>query len=179
MSNFFKGNKIQYNNSENLQGYLSELPPVTTDEIRKLFLQNSSLTEISARYKKQRRSLEENGSNFEIIDIINKELDVVNEIEQSYQKIKSHFIEIKNKKTIISKQTLEHIQTKIIIINKKIETIHEHQRYLTLLKENKKKKNKKAYIATEFCKSNEHVFKYSEHDSLYVCKTCGYKLSYQ
>ena len=91
MRNFFKGKKVQYDNSENLQGYLSELPPVTTDEIRKLFLQNSSLTEISARYKKQRRSLEENGSNFEIIDIINKELDVVNEIEQSYQKIKSHF----------------------------------------------------------------------------------------
>ena len=177
MRNFFKGKRVQYKQNESLLDYISELPQGSTDEIRKLFLQISSLTEISARDQNQRRSLEENGSNFEIIEIIKKELEVINEIEQSYKKIKSHFIKIQHKKTLLSGQTLEYIQQKIILINKKIETIHEHQQYLKLLKENKKKKNKKAYIATEFCKSNEHIFKYSEHDSLYVCKICGYKLS--
>lgn len=179
MRNFFKGKQAQYNYDKNFPEYLSELPQGATEEIRKLFLQISSLTEISRQYQTQRRVLEEKGSNFEIIEILNKELDVVYKIDQSYQKIKSHFIAIQHENTTLSKQTLEHIQQKIAIIDKEVKTIPDHQRYLTLLKESEKKKNRKAYIATEFCKNNEHVFKYSEHDELYVCTKCGYKLSYQ
>lgn len=147
-------------------------------EIQDLFLQASSLKEISSQYQAKRRILEQDGKNSEIIESLDIELTLNEKIDQIYQKIRIHFKTIIDNDRALSKQTQDYIQLRIKSIDKEIEAIQEQQRDLQIVWESKKKRTKRAYVDTGFCKGNEHVFRYSENEKIYICTLCGHRVSY-
>lgn len=137
MRKIFGRKQKQSGHYDDLPDYVSELPQTTTDKIMQLFLSISSLTERLQQYQTQRRLKESRQNTDEILDILHNELNVANSIERKYRKIKSYFTSIKQKNKELSTEILDHIQQKNIMINKEIETIHQRQRYLISLIENK------------------------------------------
>jgi len=179
MRPFLKRNNKRHTHGSDSLDDLLDLPIETASEIKDLFLEVSSLKEISLQHQAKRRILEQDGKNIEILESLDIEMNLNEKIDQIYQKIRSHFQTILDNDHSLSKQIQEYIQLRIKGIDKELETIQEQQRDLQLVWESKKKRNKRAYVDTEFCTGNEHVFRYSEKDRLYICTLCGYRLSYQ
>jgi len=178
MCPFLKRNiKRDTHGQESLDNLL-HIPIEIASEIQDLFLEVSSLKEISLQYQAKRRLLEQDGKNSEILESIDIELNLNEKINQIYQRIQSHFKTIIDNDTPFSKQCREYIELRIKSITKELETIQKQQRELQLVGESKKKRNERAYVDTEFCKGNEHAFRYSEKEKRYICTLCGYRLSY-
>ena len=179
MRHLFRGKRTAASIDEHQPQYMSGTKPQEIERIQNLFLEASSLDEIIRQYKTQRKLLEEKGQHFEIIEILDKELQALSSIQNIYQKLLEIFTMISNQKTDSSNDKTEEINLKILSIEKKINIISNQIQFLKILRESKTKQFKNTKVSTKFCKNNEHIFKYSEHEAFYVCTRCGYTLSYQ
>lgn len=141
---FFKKIGSSYTQQNNKPGYISALSKPSADKVTDLFIENSSLHETLNQFQRQRMIKETKDSNINISEILDKELETTNILEKNYMTLKSIFLTIQKDNNDILQESVNMIQNKIIQIDKRIESLHEHQRYLRLLinqgKENKKLK---------------------------------------
>jgi len=179
MRNLFRGKRLTASTDEYQPQFMSGTKKQEIERVQNLFLQASSLDEIIRRYKTQRKFLEEKGKLFEIVEILDKEIQALSTSQKIYKKILEIFSSISKQQADLSSEEKEQMNLKIFSIEKKINILSDQMQFLKTLKNSKTKQFKNTHVSTEFCKNNEHIFKYSKHEAFYVCTRCGYTLSYQ
>lgn len=155
MIKFFRKMESHYTPQKTKPGYISALPKPSADKITSLFIQISSLKEKLSRYQLKRRIQETKERKVNILEILNKELDTADTIEKKYMALKSIFLIIQKDNKNISKESVYEIQQKIIKIDKEIESLHEHQRYIHLLMNREERKTINLRTSQKFADNSQ------------------------
>ncbi len=141
MPSIFSSKKNNYQSTLQSPAYVSFLSSKQQGEIKTLYLQISSLKEILHRYKKQRIEIELNHSTQKKLDILKKEFNTVQIIEENYLQLKNHLIGLQNQSHSLPRQIDNELHQKCIQFDKEITTLRERKHILRLLIEKEEKQS--------------------------------------